>query len=226
MSWNILVVDDDKQAVERIMHTLKRADSNNDIGDIIVDSSVTANGTNLEAYDPESIYGINFQIVLIDYQLGCSFTGVLVSAWIALKMKVPRISLTTAPYDQDTSYFDGSILKREITDNPQIVIKQIADSISEYNAHDWLNKQYLQLVNEYHAIIDNDCLATQEQRTSIEILLDKYEKILDAKQEERIKEAAIIERQYPELAVKLLKNRSKEEELTKTINSLMEKLNK
>ena len=85
MAINILVIDDDVKTVERIMHTLVRADSNSTIGDIIVDDSIAKESTDIEEYDPENAFQTHFDIVLIDYQLGCSFTGILVSAWIPVK---------------------------------------------------------------------------------------------------------------------------------------------
>lgn len=84
MAINILVIDDDKRMAIRLMNNLKRADQSNILGEIEVDDSIKELET-VEKYDV-SHYGIKFDVALIDYQLSCSFTGILVSAWIALDL--------------------------------------------------------------------------------------------------------------------------------------------
>lgn len=224
MAINILVIDDDVKTVERIMHTLVRADSNSTIGDIIVDDSIAKESTDIEEYDPENAFQTHFDIVLIDYQLGCSFTGILVSAWIALKMNIPRLTLTTAPYNGDPGYFNGSILKRDITDHPAIVLKQLEEHIRNYDSIKWLNDQYKLLVQEYQRITDNELGSTKEQRESIEQLLDKFERIIDSKQESVLKELSIIENDSSELSKKLQENREKISGLNKQLDAYLEEL--
>ena len=206
------------------MHTLVRADSNSTIGDIIVDDSIAKESTDIEEYDPENAFQTHFDIVLIDYQLGCSFTGILVSAWIALKMNIPRLTLTTAPYNGDPGYFNGSILKRDITDHPAIVLKQLEEHIRNYDSIKWLNDQYKLLVQEYQRITDNELGSTKEQRESIEQLLDKFERIIDSKQESVLKEISIIENDSSELSKKLQENREKISGLNKQLDAYLEEL--
>ena len=50
MSINILVIDDDKRIVTRLMNNLKRADDSQIIGTIEVDDSITQLDT-IEKYD-------------------------------------------------------------------------------------------------------------------------------------------------------------------------------
>lgn len=226
MALNILVIDDDKSTVERIMHTLKRADSDGSIGTIVVDGSITSDDARIEEYDPENTFQTHFDMALIDYQLGCSFSGILVSAWIALKMKIPRISLTTAPYNGESSYFDGFILKRDITDNPSTTISKIKEYASNYDANKWLDNQYRLMVEEYKAILDGRIITSEEQRVLIETLLDKYEKILDQQQEQLIKQAMSYEDESKSFSTRMAENKRKIEALSLQLNSYLEELKK
>lgn len=94
MAINILVIDDDRKMAERLMRGLQRADKENILGEIQVDDSVIKLET-VENYDI-SHFETTFDVALIDYQLSSSFTGILVSAWIALYLQIPRLTLTTA----------------------------------------------------------------------------------------------------------------------------------
>ena len=120
------------------MNNLKRADDSQIIGTIEVDDSITQLDT-IEKYDV-SHFGTTFDIALIDYQLTCSFTGILVSAWIALYLGIPRITLTTAAYPGNPDYFNGSILKNEITDTPREALQKIVECVDHYNSELWLSK--------------------------------------------------------------------------------------
>lgn len=209
MPINILVIDDDKKIVQRLMNNLKRADSNGLIGKIEVDDSITQGG-DLENYDPKEKYGIDFNVVLIDYQLGCTFTGILVSAWMSLKMsKIPRVALTTAPYAGGPSYFTNSFLKRDITDSPQKVLEELIACIEDFDSTKWLEEQHTLLVEQYQSLLKRKSGSECELLTNIEILLDKFEKILDSKQEERIKMAFAFEEKRGDLLVKLSENEKK-----------------
>lgn len=188
---NLLVIDDDKSAVERAMRHLKRHDTGNVLGECIVDDSIM--GKKLEDYCP-STQPVEFDAVLIDYQLiGQQFTGVLVSAWMTLQLGIPRIALTTATYNGPKNYFDGFIRKDEIHDNPEQIIQRIKTYIENFNYSKWLNTQYAELVSEYSKLLlkaEASCLVPPEveQLKVLEDILDKYDKILDTKQDERVKE--------------------------------------
>ena len=86
--------------------------------------------------------------------MSSSFTGILVSAWIALYLQIPRLTLTTASYPGNPAYFNGSILKNEITDSPEVVIQRILECVENYNAELWLAKQHQELVAEYQHMLN------------------------------------------------------------------------
>lgn len=191
MAINILIIDDDKRYVTRLVKNLRRADTENVLGVIEIDDSIVQLDT-VEKYDV-SKYNTKFDIALIDYQLTCTFTGILVSAWIALYLGIPRMTLSTASYPGDPSYFNGSILKREITDTPEIVIQHIVECVETYSADSWLNNQHKLLVNQYQELLrtnDNSPAIPQ-----LEQLLDRFEKILDAQQEAEIKRTLAYEKE-------------------------------
>lgn len=81
---NILVIDDEKDTIENLMRMLKRKDKLNKIGEIIVDDSMLNDIKSLEEYNINK-YGVVFDAILIDYQLGCGFSGALVSAWMLIQ---------------------------------------------------------------------------------------------------------------------------------------------
>ncbi|PKM52455.1 MAG: hypothetical protein CVV02_01495 [Firmicutes bacterium HGW-Firmicutes-7] len=187
---NILVIDDEIQYAKRLMETLKRKDSQNRIGQIIVDNSMLQDQS-LEQYDA-LIHNIKFDIVLIDYQLGCSYTGILVSAWMMLHLKVPRMTFTSGAYPGPKDYFDGYITKDEIIDSPNQVIDRIALCVEDFNYNSWLEGQFEKLVDQYSILITEDQSSElnpceKENLESLIRLLDKFEKIIDIKQEEEIK---------------------------------------
>lgn len=189
MAINILIIDDDKRALTHLISNLKRADVGNALGVIEIDDSIVQLDT-VEKYDV-SKYDTTFDVALIDYQLTSSFTGILFSAWIALYLKIPRIALTTAAYPGDPNYFNGSILKREITDTPNDVIQRIINCVETYNSDAWLNEQHRLLVEQYQSLLrtnDNSLALAQ-----LENLLDSFERILDAQQEAVIKKASAFE---------------------------------
>jgi len=188
---NLLVIDDDKKAVERAMRHLKRHDEKENLGKYIVDDSIMAIDR-IESYSP-SVHAIEFDAVLIDYQLiGQQFTGILVSAWMILQLGIPRIALTTATYNGPRNYFDEYIRKDEIIDNPKQVIHKIVSCIENFNYSQWLNDQYKELMNQYSDLMlkSEQCVLIPPEAKileKLEALLDKYERILDSQQEERIK---------------------------------------
>lgn len=181
MPINILVIDDDKKIVSRLMNNLRRADHNHVLGVIEVDDSIVQLNT-VEEYNI-SQFDTAFDVALIDYQLTSSFTGILVSAWIALYLRIPRITLSTADYPGDPSYFNASILKREITDTPEVVIQRIQECVDTYNSDAWLDKQHRALVKEYQTLLRAN---NTTQLTQLETILDRFERILDAQQDSKI----------------------------------------
>lgn len=191
MAINILIIDDDKKPVTRLVSNLRRADTNGDLGTIEIDDSIVQLDM-VEKYDV-SKYNTVFDVALIDYQLTNSFSGISVSAWIALDLKIPRIALTTAVCPGDPSYFNAAILKREITDNPQAVIQKIIDCVDMYNSDEWLNKQHRLLVEQYHGLLSAN--SNTPALTQIEKLLDRFERIIDSHQEADIKKALAHEQQ-------------------------------
>ncbi len=187
---NILVIDDEIKIVQRLMKALERKDFNKQIGTIIVDDSMLGDQS-LEQYDAYA-HETQFDIVLIDYQLGCSYTGILVSAWMMLHLRIPRMTLTSGPYPGPKDYFDGYIMKDEIIDKPDEVISRIINCVESFNYNVWLEKQYEQLVDQYSKLIVDDAdfqlnIVEKENLNSLIRLLDKFEKILDVDQEEKIK---------------------------------------
>lgn len=189
---NILVIDDEKDSIENLMRMLKRKDKQNKIGQIVVDNSMLIDIKSLEGYNISN-YGIDFHAILIDYQLGCGFSGALVSAWmLAQKIKAPRITLTGAQYPGPKEYFDENILKDEITSDAQDVIDRIVACVESFNYDKWLVEQYDHLVKEYTQLLkdeQNGRLTNYEKVNlkSLEQLLDKFENIIDNKQNETIK---------------------------------------
>lgn len=188
---NLLIIDDDKKAVERAMQHLKRHDVEGILGDLVVDDSIMSIDR-VENYCP-STQPVRYDAVLIDYQLiGQEFTGILVSAWMVLQLGIPRIALTTATYNSSKNYFDEFIRKDEINDNPERVIQKIISCIDNFDHGQWLEARYKELMDEYNRLLmkgESETLISSEKELleKLEILLDKYERILDVEQEDRIK---------------------------------------
>ena len=189
---NILVIDDEKEPIENLMRMLKRKDRSNKIGEIIGDNSMLKDVKSLEEFNI-SKYGINFDAILIDHQLGCGFSGALVSAWMLIqKIKAPRITFTGAAYPGPKEYFDENIVKDEITKNAQDVIDRIVFCVENFKYDEWLVAQHDQLINEYSKLLKEDqsgnlSYTEKVNLTSLENILDKFENIIDSKQNEAIK---------------------------------------
>ena len=222
MAINILVIDDDKRMAIRLMNNLKRADQSNILGEIEVDDSIKELET-VEKYDV-SHYGIKFDVALIDYQLSCSFTGILVSAWIALDLQIPRLTLTTAAYPGNPDYFNGAILKNEITDSPRDIIQRISDCVEDYNADLWLAKQHQALVLQYQALLKDEENAGPQGLSSVEALLDQFEKIIDSRQEEQIKKVLMYEREKDGFIKRKEENEKKLSALYLQLNRYLDEL--
>lgn len=222
MPINILVIDDDKRIVNRLMNNLKRADEASVLGTIEVDDSITGLDS-IEKYDV-SHFETDFNVAFIDYQLTCSFTGILVSAWIALYLKIPRLTLTTASYPGNPDYFNGFILKNEITDSPKEVIQRIVKCVDNYNTELWLNKQHQALVLQYQEMLKEGNSEFKPEFTAIQTLLDQFEKVLDAQQEIELKKTLMFEKTTNEFTIREEENERKLLELNAKLNHYLEEL--
>lgn len=215
MAINILIIDDDKRPLTRLVGNLRHADTGNNLGVIEIDDSIVQLDM-VEKYDV-SKYNTTFDVALIDYQLTSSFTGILVSAWIALYLRIPRMALSTAAYPGDPSYFNGAILKREITDAPADVIHRIINCVETYNSDEWLNNQHRLLVEQYQSLLQSNDNAPE--LAQLENLLDRFERILDAQQDSEIKKALAFEQQA-------VSNQEKAQELGRRFEELYAQLQK
>lgn len=219
---NILVIDDEVESVKTLLDFLKKNDINNEIGVYKIDKDIL-DCANIETYDVHK-YGIDFQVVLIDYQLNRSFTGILVAAWMMLQLHVPRITLTSAAYPGPKSYFDAFIRKDEISDNPREIIERIVKCVQNFEYEKWLSEQYKELVNAYSLLIKDDengkLLPVEKYNLQqLSIILDKFEKLIDSEQEKQLKEKEIYIAETDSF-------RLKEQQYTDKINTLVKKLEK
>ena len=189
MAINVLIIDDDKRPVTRLVSNLRRADTDQSLGIIEIDDSIVQLDM-VEKYDV-SKFNTKFDIALIDYQLTSTFTGILISAWIALHLRIPRMALSTATYPGDPSYFNGAILKNEITDTPTEVIRRIVECVDTYNSDEWLSNQHKLLVEQYQCLLKVN--NNTPELSQIEELLDRFERILDEKQDSAIKKVLAYE---------------------------------
>jgi len=221
-----LVIDDDITSAERLMKTLKRADTTNLFVEIKVDDGITKVAS-IEDYNLKNL-GIDFDVALIDYQLFSTFTGILVSAWIALHLRIPRLTLTSAPYPGEPEYFNGFIQKNEITDNPNNVIEKILCCIDEYNSKEWLEKQHYFLVQQYQEMLKDSYAGTgsHPDLPVIKELLDQFEKILDAQQENVLKRQIEYINSTQQFSDAEKVNIDKLNELGKQLDSYMKELEK
>ncbi|MFR3730702.1 hypothetical protein [Lacrimispora sp.] len=188
---NLLVIDDEVEKVQRLINRLKKNDDTGVLGECIVDDSILKIGKQ-ENYSPYK-HGVRIDAVLIDYQLNQQFTGILVSALMMLQLQVPRITLTSGDYNGPHGYFNEFIRKDEITDHPKEVIKRIVKCIEEFNYEIWLKAQYKELVMEYDSLLKEDekrglIHVEKENLRQLEAILDKFDKVLDAEQELKVKE--------------------------------------
>lgn len=215
MAINILIIDDDKRTLTRLANNLKRADTGNALGAIEIDDSIIYLDM-VEKYDVSN-YNIPFDVALIDYQLTSTFTGILVSAWIALHLRIPRMALSTATYPGDPSYFNGAILKKEITDAPEEVIQRIVECVETYKSDEWLGNQHKLLVDQYQCLLKaND---NAPELSHIESLLDRFERILDTQQDSEIKKVLACEQQA-------MANQARTQEYNKRFDELYAQLQK
>jgi hypothetical protein len=187
---NILVIDDEVTIVERLMKQLKRNDTEGVIGEYRIETELPQE--DLESYDINK-YDISFDAILIDYNLNCKYTGILMSAWMMLQLRVPRLTLTGGIYSGPKNYFDDFIEKHEISDVPHEVIARISDCVNRFDYSKWLEAQYEEMAKEYTVLLseDEERGLNPSDKTSLVLinqLLDKFDKIIDAEQEVQIKE--------------------------------------
>lgn len=216
---NILVIDDEVTIVDRLMQQLKRNDNEGVIGEYRIENELPQE--NLELYDIDK-YDISFDVILIDYNLNCKYSGILMSAWMMLQMRVPRLTLTGGVYSGPKNYFDGFIEKNEISDNPCAVIARISDCVNHFDYLKWLKLQYEELAQQYMALLSDDEIKglippDKAQLEQLNQILNKFEKIIDAEQEEKIKE----KQKYIELSKEF---RDKETEYSDKMADLEEQL--
>ncbi|MFT8362718.1 MAG: hypothetical protein ABF608_06010 [Sporolactobacillus sp.] len=187
---NILVIDDEVKPVQEFMNYLKESDDDNQLGRCLVDNKpISCN--KLEDYNVQQ-YDFKIHAVLIDYQLNTEFTGILVAAWMMLQLQVPRITLTSGDYPGPPNYFDAFIRKDEISDNPQEVIRRIVKCVQDFDYEKWLKRQYKELASEYRKLIHNEekdglSLSEEYDLRQLSTILDKFDKLFDARQNEHIK---------------------------------------
>lgn len=219
-SINILVIDDEVEEVQDLLNYLKKNDKANRLGICQVDNKLIR-CKSLEEYDVHQ-YDIEFNAVLIDYQLNREFSGILVAAWMMLQLRVPRITLTSAAYPGPKSYFNSYIRKDEIADHPQDVIDRIVGCVNSFSYEEWLNEQYQELAAQYGAMVQEEeqsglCPIDKKNLEQLGIILDKFDKLLDAEQEKQIKEKE-------EYLAQTDPFRQKEQAHTKKMEELMKQL--
>ena len=222
MAINILIVDDDKKSVQRLVNNLKRSDVHNMIGECVVDDTMIAED-DLEKYNPMK-WGIRFDVLLVDYQLSMQFTGVLVAAWIMLQLKIPKLTLTTGTYSGPKDCFDGYLRKDELLNEPQKIIEKLVKVVDDFNSVQWLEKQHKLLVDEYQALFQEKSVnglngADENQLNTLEKLLDKFEKIIDFEQEKEIKKRQLILEEQNGYSNRILALNERISELTDELES-------
>lgn len=187
---NLLIIDDEKKSMETYVKLLKREDKDDIIQNIIIDDEFPQSYEQLTDYNFTK-FEMDFDAILIDYQLNVEYSGVWISAWLNLhKINAPRIALTGANYPGNKEFFDEYIVKREITDNPKEVIWKIRNSIENHNHEEWLKKRYLEIVGIYSQRCDSLVGDARKEDNSLKMLqkmLNDFEAIIDSKQNELIK---------------------------------------
>lgn len=181
MAINILVFDDEQKKTQRLLNFLKKKTGDN-IDNILVESNLEIE--NLEHFSFDLI-PFAIDVVMIDYQLNCKFTGVTLSAlMLNQKYKVPRISLSSALVDDANFQFEASLLKTEINNNPYKVLEKILITIENFKKNEWIDKEYEKICDEYLKYRETN--SNDEYIEKLEELLDKFESATNIKLKESI----------------------------------------
>ena len=112
-------------------------------------------------------------------------------------------------------------LFENVTDNPQDVLEYLKDRITNYDSSSWLEKQHQILVNQYQTLLTRE---DTEQLANIENLLDRFERIIDSKQEENIKRSIEIEKQSSKFNSQMEATQKNIEELKKQLDTYIKEL--
>lgn len=216
---NLLIIDDEVEEVERYIKRLKANDENKLIQECFFVNTLPMDVGDIEKFDIMKCANIKedtiINALLIDYDLGKSYSGTLLSAWLMMKNRcVPRIAFTTKKYTGGNTDFDGYIEKRDIISNPKKIINTIVDSISKFNMNEWLSVKYKEFVTIYGELtlkkINNKI--SKEEIATLELvakILDSLDKQLDREIENSI-------------AVKLMLSQRKDNEITTLENTIEE----
>lgn len=214
---NILVFDDETKLTERAVKKLKRVAPQT--FDKIYVTCLKNEINVLENLSFDNIEGLNFipDVILIDKEIQCQFTGILISSCLLnLNTKIPRISLTGAELDEnDKRKFDESITKTELSNSPLSVAKKIENVVLYLDKKNWIYSQYEYILNEYN-------LATERGETDkigiIDNILNKLESLIEKEMEVKIEATRKMMSKYDEEYKKI-------EDLDNKIVELLEKLN-
>ena len=129
-------------------------------------------------------------------------------------------------YPGNPEYFNGSILKQEITDSPGIVIERIKECVECYNSELWLNKQHHALVIEYQNLLKEGDRTSEFDLNAIQNILDKFERILDDRQERELQKILSYENIKDDFSKKEQENEKKLSDLNKKLEKCLEALGK
>lgn len=215
MPINILVFDDSYSQTNRLLKRLK--DNSNGYIDnfCIIDNFDIGK---LEQFTFDSLpYEID--VVMIDYQLNCEFSGVTLSALMMnQKYRVPRISLSSAKVIDSNFKFEASLLKNNISKDPIEVINIIKTTIEEFKKNDWLENEYKKVYEEFLSIksIEPDSKYLKE----LEALLDKLENVSNIKLRETIEKTNNIKQELLDAP----KIKEEIEEINIKISKILEEL--
>ena len=179
---NVLIIDEDPEDVKSIIETLKRFDYNKRLGKIDYD---LCNVENIEEYDFNGYGGCH--IALIDYTLNKKwFTGNSVSAWVMMRLKIPRMSLTSVE-QSNKKYYDGCILKENVYEEKTIgVINEIVSCVDSFNYDRAIDAIYKNLVNIYSDYNDGSKTNKNDEKKILELsnILDGLEAIMSDKKDD------------------------------------------
>jgi hypothetical protein len=193
---NLLIIDDEVDEVQRYIKRLKLNDDNKIIKECYFANKLPVGVEDIENFDIIRSANIDedtiINALLIDYDLGKSYSGTLLSAWLMMKNRcIPRIAFTTKKYTGGNTDFDGYIEKRDIISNPKKIISTIIDTISKFNLNEWLSLKQNEFVTIYSQLtlkkLNNSI--SKEEIITLELIskiLDSLDKQLDREIENSI----------------------------------------